>query len=242
MGTVTDVIVLGVASADTVTSLEQGMDPVGYAGSVVSLAGNGGQLGLSAGEALGFTTASVSTLTSISRALNGVGAVGAGLTAVQMKIDFDAGKDLKVGDYLNVGTGIVGVLVAVGVVSTSSILVPVAAIVGVAAGLSNLYGFTLSDIFAKFDELAKDRELTPAERQAVDAFVNKNAQAFDFLKIPADSNFISPICKADWDAAQRWARVLRDPLTLDLNGNGLDTIGISTTNPRLIGSDSRKQG
>jgi hypothetical protein len=100
MGTFTDIIVFGVATGDTVNSLEQGLDPVGYAGSVVSLAANGGQTALSVSETLGVTTSSVTALTSITRALGAAGAVGAGLTAIQMKIDFDAGKDLKVGDTI----------------------------------------------------------------------------------------------------------------------------------------------
>jgi hypothetical protein len=66
--------------------------------------------------------------------------VGGGLTAVQIKMDLNAGKDIKVGDAVTVGTAIVGVAVAVGVISTSSILVPAADVLGVAAALPNMYG------------------------------------------------------------------------------------------------------
>jgi hypothetical protein len=38
MGTVTDVIVLGVATTDTVASLKQGMETASYAGFLISLA------------------------------------------------------------------------------------------------------------------------------------------------------------------------------------------------------------
>jgi hypothetical protein len=71
MGAATDVIVLGVAGADTINSLEQGLDPAGYAGSVISTAANGGQAAVSAGQAIGVTAPSISTLASITRSMGG---------------------------------------------------------------------------------------------------------------------------------------------------------------------------
>lgn len=225
MGATTDFIILGVASADAVNSLNQGMDPVGWSGTTISVASNAGSLATSSIEQIGVAAPSVSTVTSITKSLSGLGAVGAGLTAIQIKIDLSAGKDIKVGDVITVGTAIpIGLAVAVGAISTGSILVPIAAITGVAAGISNLYGFTLTDIFKKLDEFVKDRELTSAEQNVVEDFVAQHSTTFKTLNSSTEV-LIDQKSGVNFTSAQSFIPPRRDPLVFDLDGDGLETAG-----------------
>ena len=227
MGVPVDVIVFGVAGADAVNSLNQGFDPVGYAGSTISVAANAAQLGVSAGVQFGVATPSIATITSITQASQGASALGAGLTAVQVKIDLDAGRDIKIGDVISIGTAIpVGIAVAVGVISTTSILVPVAVVAGLAAAALNIGGFTLSDIFRKMQEITLGRALTDQEKIAADRFATANASVFDANQIDYD---IMGNVNSNFTSAQNYVIPRRDPLVLDLDGDGLELVAANGT-------------
>ena len=51
-----------------------------------------------------------------------------------------------------------------------------------------------------------------------------------------DRNFIDPNTKTNYDNSKNWLP-RRDPLTLDLDGDGIETVGVSSTNPILFDHD-----
>ncbi|WP_460844414.1 beta strand repeat-containing protein, partial [Noviherbaspirillum agri] len=58
----------------------------------------------------------------------------------------------------------------------------------------------------------------------------------DYYRPDAGAPRIDPKCGSDYNAAQNW-QPRRDPLTLDLDGDGIETVGASLTNPILFDHD-----
>lgn len=72
---------------------------------------------------------------------------------------------------------------------------------------------------------------------------NIGSGIYDLLHPKNNSSQIDPKIKNNYDAAQNW-QPRRDPLILDLDGNGLDTIAASPTKPILFdhNGDGTKTG
>jgi len=59
---------------------------------------------------------------------------------------------------------------------------------------------------------------------------------YDKYRKHMDRNFIDPNTKTNYDNSKNWLP-RRDPLTLDLDGDGIETVGVSSTNPILFDHD-----
>ncbi len=227
MGKITDVVVFIVGGTDAVNQLSSGINgsPIRAAGSVIGTASSGAQ---AIGSIIG-------TAPAFGAAMNATGLAGTVLSAVQLKIDLNAGESLKVGDVFAVGVGIpVAIAIGVGAIGVGSILIPVGAFAAFAAAAFNLGGFTLDDIFKLFP--SDGSPLNGADRQVIEKAI-ATALPLSSQAGVVDSSAITSISldtNTAFLAAKSWTPP-RDPLVLD--GDGIETAGIDPTAPVLFDMD-----
>jgi hypothetical protein len=74
------------------------------------------------------------------------------------------------------------------------------------------------------------RKMTDAERKALDDFLRDTfPQTWDNTR-----PHIDPLSNNNWQNANNWTPPRRDPLAIDMDGDGIETVGISTTAPVLF--------
>jgi hypothetical protein len=221
MSTKTDVIIFITGGIDAVNSLTTGSasgGPTGAAGQVISTAGAGGQV-----------IGTISGVTPIVTAAVVVGLAGNVLTAVQVSIDVVDGQTVKAGDVLAIATGIpVAVAVGVGLIGAGSVLIPVAAIAAFSGAALNIGGVTSDDVFNFFDKFVKKFESSDSSFTPWD---------LNLYRVPGMPSVVDPICNRDYTAARGWT-FPRDPLVLDLDGDGIETLGIDPLAPILFDHDA----
>jgi Ca2+-binding RTX toxin-like protein len=64
----------------------------------------------------------------------------------------------------------------------------------------------------------------------------RDRQIEEAVNGPADYGTVDPRTNTSWNGAKQW-QPRRDPLTFDLDGDGLETVGVSSTNPILFDHD-----
>jgi len=231
MGATVDVFVFGVGSADAIESLTSGAPggPVGAGGQVISVASSGGQVLGTVLRAAPLVTASIVG-----------GDIGSLLTGIQITLDRNEGVDIKAGDLLSVGVGIpVALAVGVGLIGTSSILIPIATVATIVGAVANMNGVTLSDFFAKIYEWQKGSPITAEDRASVDQFLQR-VLPMSYVTDPMldSAQGVDPTTNTDFYNATRSRPVPRDPLAIDLDGDGIETVGIVQGNPVLFDHDA----
>ena len=238
MGVFADVVVFVGGGIDAINSLNAGSTgggPIGAVGQVLSTAGAGAQ-------AIGRIVLA-SPITGV--IANGTGLAGNALTAVQLTIDLNDGQSIKVGDAVSIGVGIpVGIAVATGATALSSVLIPVAAFGAFAGAALNIAGITTDDLFKLLDRLDGTPNNAPFDRTAVEAAIKTalplssnvgDVPAVAFTRLGA--NAISESCNRNYTSALNWTAP-RDPLVLDLDGDGIEAVGINPANPVTFDHDA----
>lgn len=214
MGTVVNFAVFFVGGADAVNQLSGDIGSggvVGAAGTTLGVASAGGEF---VGSIVRATPLAASVVSS-------VGVVGTTLSAVQLSIDLQAGSSIKAGDVLSVAAGLpIGVAVTLGVIGTGSILIPLGALAVISAGLLNLGGYTLDDVFKIFPESgSQSNGGLNIVKQAV-ASALPLSSSFGYEDNPAYTH-----CLPDIQSKFNQAKTTISPLVLDLNGDGVSTLG-----------------
>jgi len=111
-----------------------------------------------------------------------------------------------------------------------------AALTGLAKGsypsLPDAEGWGAADVLAAFTELA--RSVYPSMSSA-DVAVYAGWADLDLFRVPGMPSPLDPICYRDWKTATTWTPPPpRDPLAIDLDGDGLETVGVNTGRPVLF--------
>jgi hypothetical protein len=123
----------------------------------------------------------------------------------------------------------------------------VSSILGVASNLGNFLATipapqtraigTLVNLAAGAAKAAWDQGWRPSLGPLpVDAHIPANFNP-DLYNIPGMPSVIDPICNRDYTAARGWT-FPRDPLVLDLDGDGIETVGINPLAPVLFDHDN----
>lgn len=96
---------------------------------------------------------------------------------------------------------------------------------------------TQMGVIRAVDRMLRDGVISTADE--INAlFESMGKSVYDFIDPSPAGTGIDPATNTDWSAAQRYIRPpRRDPLTLDLNNNGLETVGINTADPILFDHD-----
>jgi hypothetical protein len=221
VGSKIDVIVFvagGVEAVDSLSESNFSGGQIGAVGQVVGLAGNGAQ-----------TVGTIFSATPLSMQISsGLGVAGSVLSAVQVTIDLHDGETIKAGDALAISTGIpIGIAIATGAIAAGSVLIPIGALAAFSAAVLNLGGFTLDDVFEVVYQYAQSKDAAPLDRSEFNKSLSFALPLSGNL-FSGETYFVSNSCNTTYltAATTRPAPIVRDPLAIDLDGDGIETLGI----------------
>jgi hypothetical protein len=90
----------------------------------------------------------------------------------------------------------------------------------------------MQDLYDYLMSLPKYQELTDAQRMELAQLMKAGVQPWEY-----QPNGVDPDVNSLWHAFKNWVAPRRDPLVLDLDGDGIETLGITSTTQVLFDYD-----
>jgi hypothetical protein len=163
------------------------------------------------------------------------------MTFGKIYTDSSSGVTISPGDILSIAGNVVAVVGAVGVLTAAA---PAAAAIGLSAAsiglvLGAMGALSNTPFGTQTIEAWRQGILDALDGSAPLAPIPLTDPPFDpaFYRVPGLSSVIDPICNRDFTAARNWTAP-RDPLVLDLDGDGIETVGINALAPILFDHDA----